>query len=249
MNTSGNTVLITGGAAGIGLALAKELLTRKNLVIVCDLKEERLSSLKKEIPAVETLVCDVTLPSDRVRLLETVEKNFPKINFFVNNAGVAMWHNFLKPESDLDQKIQVEVNTNLLGPMELTRLFLPLLLKQEKSILVNVTSALAYLPLALEPVYCATKAGLHSFSQSLRYQLKGTPVQVVEVLSSWVDTEMAQNVDTKKINPERVATEVLKGIEGNREEIRIGLAGPLYYISRLAPKWMFNQINKNTPPH
>jgi uncharacterized oxidoreductase len=249
MKTSGNTVLITGGASGIGLALAKDFLGRKNSVVICDLRAEKLASAKKALPGIGTVRCDVTSPRDREKLLKTVQKDFPQLNIFVNNAAVVFWHNFLAPRPDLAQRILLEVNTNLLGPIELTRMFLPQLLKRESSCLVNISSGLAYLPLALEPVYCATKAGLHSFSQSMRYQLKDTRVEVVEVLSSWVDTDMARNVDTPKMGADRMVAEFMRGLEAGREEIRIGQIDRLYFWSRLAPHWMLKKLNDNTPPH
>jgi uncharacterized oxidoreductase len=131
----------------------------------------------------------------------------------------------------------------------LTRMFLPQLLKQKNAALINITSGLAYMPLAQEPVYCATKAGLHSFSQSIRYQLKDTSVRVFEVLSSWVDTDMARNVDTPKMTVDRMVTETFRGLEKNKEEIRIGQIDFLYAFSRLAPRWMFKRLNDNTPSH
>lgn len=125
MKTSGNTVLITGGASGIGLALAKEFLARKNLVIICDLKKERLASVKKEFPEIGTIPCDVTSARDREKLLKTIKKDFPNLNILVNNAGVVFWHNFLSPGPNLAERILLEVNTNLLAPIELTRMFCP----------------------------------------------------------------------------------------------------------------------------
>ena len=249
MKTSGNTILITGGASGIGLALAKEFLVRNNLVIICDLKKESLASVKKEFPEMGTILCDVNSPRHRERLLKTIKKDFPNLNILVNNAGVVFWHNFLLPEPNLAEQILLEVNTNLLAPIELTRMFLPQLLKRENSSFINISSGLAYVPLAQEPVYCATKSGFHSFTQSIRYQLKDTPIQVMEVLSSWVDTDMARNVDTSKLTPERVAAEVIKGMEGDQEEIHIGRIGLLYFLSRLAPHWILKKLNDNTPPH
>ena len=249
MEMRGNTVLITGGAAGIGLALAKELIARDNQVVVCDLQKEKLNEAKKALPGVGAILCDINSERDREALLASVQKDYPKLNIFINNAGVVYWHHFLAPEPDLAARMALELNTNLASPIELTRLFLPHLLKQAKSAFVNVTSGLAYVPLAQEPAYCAAKAGLHSFSQSMRYQLKDTPVRVIEVLSSWVDTDMARNVETPKMTPEWVVAEILRGIEKDKEEIRIGKIDVLYFMSRLAPRWMFKNLNDHTPPH
>jgi short-subunit dehydrogenase involved in D-alanine esterification of teichoic acids len=249
MEMSRNTVLITGGVAGIGLALAKEFIARNNEVVVCDIQEEKLESVKKELPGIRTIACDINSSRDRERLLDTVQKKYSKLNILINNAGTVSWQNFLAPRLDLKDRILLEVNTNLLSPIELTRLFLPQLLKQERAALVNITSGLALMPLAAEPIYCAAKAGLHSFSQSMRYQLKDTPVRVFEVLSSWVDTDMARNVDTPKMTVERVVVETMEGLQKDVEEIRIGQIDLLYWMNRLAPHWMFKRLNDRTPPH
>jgi short-subunit dehydrogenase involved in D-alanine esterification of teichoic acids len=249
MMTSGNTVLITGGATGIGLALAKEFLARKNSVIVCDLQEEKLASVRREFPEIATVLCDVNSPQDRERLLQTAQKDHGDLNVLVNNAGIVFWHSFLSPEPGLAERTLLEINTNLLAPIELTRLFLPPLLKRERAAIVNVTSGLALMPLAAEPVYCAAKAGLHSFSQSMRYQLKDTSVKVFEVLFSWVDTDMTRHVDTPKMTVDRVVLETFEGIQRDVGEIRIGQIDLLYWMNRLAPDWMFKRLNDRTPPH
>jgi uncharacterized oxidoreductase len=247
MKTSGNRVLITGGASGIGLALAKAFAASGNEVVVCDWNADNLAAVKKDNPPIETLACDITSSPDREELLKKAVQRFPDLNVLVNNAGVSFRHSFLSPEPDLSGRIQREVNTNLLGPIELTRLFLPHLLRQERPVLVNISSALAYVPLSQWPLYCATKAGLHSFSQSLRFQLRGTPVEVVEVLPSYVDTDMMRDVDAPKLPPEKVAAEIIKGLGRGRREIRIGLSGALFYMSRLAPGWIFRQLNEKPP--
>jgi short-subunit dehydrogenase involved in D-alanine esterification of teichoic acids len=128
-------------------------------------------------------------------------------------------------------------------------LFLPPLLKRERAAIVNVTSGLALMPLAAEPVYCAAKAGLHSFSQSMRYQLKDTPVKVFEVLFSCVDTDMTRHVDTPKLTVDRVVVETFEGIQRDVGEIRIGQIDLLYWMNRLAPDWMFKRLNDRTPAH
>jgi uncharacterized oxidoreductase len=247
MKTSGNTILITGGGSGIGLALAKEFLARRNTVLVCDYQVKKLMEVKKENPGIQTFTCDIRKPAERKRLHATVIKKFPNLNILINNAAVSFWHNFITPEKLQSERIHQQVETNLLAPIELTRLFLPNLLKQNKSALVYVSSGQAYVPLSRKLIYAATKAALHSFSQSMRYQLKDYPVFVAEVLPSWVDTDMIRDLEIRKMTPERVAGEVLRGMERNQNEIRIGLTGILFFTYRLAPFLMWKKFNDFAP--
>ncbi len=247
MKTSGNTVLITGGGSGIGLALAKEFLTRGNTVVVCDHKAQRLREAKKANPELQTILCDVRSPAQRKRLIAAVIKKFSKLNVLVNNAAVSMWHDFVVPEKDQSVRIQQQIETNILAPIELTRLFLPHILKQDYSALVYITSGQAYVPLSKKAVYAATKAAIHSFSQSIRYQLKDRPVLVMEALPSWVDTDMIRDLAIKKMSPEKVAGEILAGLEENTQELRIGLSGLLFHLSRLMPRMMWKKFNDYAP--
>ncbi len=247
MKTCGNTVLITGGGSGIGLALAMEFLIRQNTVVVCDHKARRLLEAKKSTPGLQTIHCDVRSPAQRKRLLAAVVKKFPKINVLVNNAAVSHWQDFVAPEQNQEARVLQQIETNLLAPIELTRLFLPTLLKQDFAAVVYLSSGQAYVPLSRKAVYAATKAAIHSFSQSIRYQLKDRPVFVMEALPSWVDTDMIRDLAIKKMPPEKVAREILEGLEENREELRIGLSGLLFYFSRLMPRMMWKKFNDYAP--
>ena len=188
MELGGNTVLITGGASGIGLGLAERFLRAGSEVIICGRRKEKLREAKEKHPKLTTRVCDVANGSDRVSLCRWAVEAFPRLNLLVNNAGIQLRVQ-LGDAGQWDQ-IREEIAINLDAPIHLSTLFAPHLKAQGRAAIWNVTSGLGFAPMARVPVYCATKAALHSFTISLRHQLAGTPVQVVEVIPPAVDTDL-----------------------------------------------------------
>lgn len=186
MQLTGNTFLITGGATGIGFDLAEALVARGNEVIICGRRRDRLEAAKERVPQLHIREADV---ADARALASWAAVNFPALNVLVNNAGVQHAVSFLDEDRDF-AKATEEIATNLIAPIELTTLLIPHLLKQPHAAIVNVTSGLAFAPLARMPVYCATKAALHSLSTTMRYQLKGTSVRVFEMIPPIVATEL-----------------------------------------------------------
>ncbi|RDJ97784.1 SDR family oxidoreductase [Paraburkholderia lacunae] len=189
MQTSGNTILITGGGSGIGRALAEAFHRRGNRVIVAGRRASALDDVARANPGIEAVVLDVTDPQDIARVAAKIAGDYPTLNALVNNAGI------MQPEDwraiDVNAGIaEATIATNLIAPIRLTAALLPLLRKQAKSTVLNVSSGLAFLPLAFTPTYSATKAAIHSFSDSLRYQLAGTGVDVVEIVPPYVQTEL-----------------------------------------------------------
>jgi len=235
MRLQGNTVLVTGGASGIGRCIVQELLARDNTVIVCGRDPSKLQALRKELPQVKTLVADLSSPEEVERLAGVLLQEHPALNGVVHSAAIQ--HNVLLTDEDYTpQRIDEEVRTNLVAPMLLTRLLLPTLLRQGAAFLVNITSGLALVPKTRSAVYCGTKGGLHIFSQSLRHQLRGTSVRVVELLPPVVDTPMTQGrAEGAKLPPEQVARELMRGLERDEEEIRVGKVKLLAWLQRLAP--------------
>lgn len=189
MQISENTILITGGGSGIGRALAEALHRRGNQVIVAGRRQAALDEVAKANPGIATAVLDVTDPQDIARFAAQIERDFPKLNALVNNAGIMQPENWRADAIDL-ATAEATIATNLLAPIRLTAALLPLLRKQTKSTVLTVSSGLAFLPLAATPTYSATKAAIHSFSESLRFQLKGTNVDVVEIAPPYVQTEL-----------------------------------------------------------
>jgi len=186
MKMTGNTILITGGGSGIGLGLAEEFLKRGNEVIVAGRSREKLVAAEKK--GLKTLTVDMTSAASIRELALSALKQFPNLNVVIHNAGIMRNENLQKgayPEIE-----EETVLTNLLGPMRLTDALLPHFLRQSEAAVITVTSGLAYVPLAMTPTYSATKAAVHSYTQSLRYQLKGTSVAVKELVPPYVRTHL-----------------------------------------------------------
>jgi len=188
-NISGNTILITGGASGIGLAFAERFVAKGNDVIVCGRRKDQLDLAKSQVPKLHTIQADVATEAGRTQLAEQVLREFPKLNVLVNNAGVQNGQPLVIEKQDW--KIHAnEIAINLEAPMHLSFLFIPQLLKQSSSAIINVTSGLAFVPIAFAPTYCATKAALHSWTMSLRHQLKATSIKVIECAPPAVQTDL-----------------------------------------------------------
>ncbi len=188
MDLASNTVLITGGASGIGLALAERFLRAGSRVVVCGRREEKLREVRERLPQIATRVCDVGRESERVALFEWATREFPALNVLVNNAGVQRRVRLTEPEEWEQTRQEIAINFD--APVHLSTLFVQHLAGVARPAIVNVTSGLAFSPLARVPVYCATKAALRSFTLSLRRQLAGSNVRVVEIIPPAVDTDL-----------------------------------------------------------
>jgi uncharacterized oxidoreductase len=254
MNTKGNTILITGGATGIGYALAKAFVEAGNEVIICGRREEYLKMAQKQIPGVITKVCDVTDPEACEGLIGWLRKEHPAFNVLVNNAGI---QNILDLTKELPVgKIGQEITTNFAAPVQLANLVIPHFMAKKEAAIINVTSGLGFIPLAIMPVYCATKCGLHLFSISLRHQLRQTSIKVFEVVPPTVDTELDKGSREKRgykdkgIPPSEVATGTLRGLGSDQFEIFIGRAQDLYNAAHSdKAQFVFDRMNGGTPSH
>ena len=196
MNISNNTILITGGTAGIGLAFAEEFLRQGNKVIICGRRVERLKALKTKHPGLITITCDVADAKQRENLYSTILKDYPETNILMNNAGIQLAVDLTQPV-DMG-KIHEEIEINLVAPIHLSSLFAKHLASKSDSALINISSGLAFAPLSFMPIYCATKAALHSFTLSLRHQLKNKSVKVFEIIPPSTDTELGHQRRTDK---------------------------------------------------
>ncbi len=184
MQLSGNTILITGGGSGIGLGLALEFQKLGNTVLIAGRSQQKLGEAARL--GFKTYTADMTQAASREALVKAVLADYPALNGVIHNAGIMKNENMLKGPTPEIRKETLE--TNLVAPMHLTEVLLPQLLGQKNSFLMTVTSGLAYSPLAMTPTYSATKAAIHSYTQSLRYQLKETGVQVMELVPPYVQT-------------------------------------------------------------
>ncbi|GLQ55472.1 SDR family oxidoreductase [Devosia nitrariae] len=187
MDITGNTILITGGGSGIGRALAEAFHARGNDVIITGRNRERLREVEEANPGIRAYELDVDDPAAISAFAERVVEDFGSLNVLINNAGI------MRAEVLSDggtETAEATIATNLLGPIRLTAALLPHLLAQPKAALLTVSSGLAFLPRAVAPTYCATKAAIHSYTQSLRVHLRGTPVEVIELVPPYVQTEL-----------------------------------------------------------
>ena len=247
MNTSGNTILITGGATGIGYALAETLLQHDNTVIICGRREKKLQEAQHHHPQLHIKICDVSDERQRHDLTTWTTQHFPDLNILINNAGIQRTINF-KTGDNKRPTTEDEIDINLKAPIRLSELYIPQLLNQPHAAIINVSSGLGFCPLAIMPVYCATKAALHSFTVSLRFQLRNTPIQVFEVIPPIVDTELDQGARDQRgqqnhgIPPIDVAAAVMKALEHDDEEITVGMATGLRDSARTNMQ-IFNRMN------
>jgi uncharacterized oxidoreductase len=248
MRTEGNTILITGGATGIGLALAEVFLRKGNEVLICGRREDKLTQAKNKFPELQIRRCDVADPEDRKRLYEWAVTNYPHLNMLINNAGIQKEVDFKKGTADLLSG-ENEIEINLQAPVHLSALFIPHLMEQKESAIVNISSGLGFIPLAIMPLYCATKAAIHSFSLSLRHQLRNTTIKVFEIIPPTTDTELDRGARAKRgqvdrgIKPEVVAEAGIEAMDKDNFEVAIGQAQFLLTSSRNDPERVFQMIN------
>jgi uncharacterized oxidoreductase len=242
MKLTGNTILVTGGASGIGLALVKRFLERGNEVIICGRRADKLADAQIEFPGLRTRVADVSTADGRAELAVWAADRFPALNVLVNNAGIQRRIDLTKGEEW--DATRSEIAINLEGPIHLSQILLPHLSSQPSGAIINVTSGLSFVPLANVPVYCATKAALHSFTLSLRHQLRATPVEVVEIIPPAVDTDLqAPGLHTFGVNVDQFADAVFEGLEAGKAEIAYGTAGLSSGATREQLDTIFERMN------
>jgi uncharacterized oxidoreductase len=231
---TGNTILITGGGSGIGRGLAEAFHSLGNQVIIAGRRQQMLDETIAANPGMKSAVLDIESPDAIRSFAAQLATDYPQLNAVIHNAGI------MRPE-DL-QSCEVSdaesiITTNLLGPIRLTAALLPQLLAQPKAVIMTVSSGLAFVPMAPTPTYCATKAAIHSYSQSLRYQLKGTSVQVVELVPPYVQTELMgarQANDPNAMPLQDYITEVMSILKTvpDAAEILVERVKPLRFAER-----------------
>ncbi|WP_372630956.1 SDR family oxidoreductase [Cohnella sp.] len=242
MRLSGHTVLITGGAAGIGLALTERFVRHRNQVILVGRDETKLAQAKARYPGIAaTCVCDLGNEEQTNRLVERLYAEHPELSVLINNAGIQFNYSFADAQAASgkapapDPRIPGEIVVNLTSPVRLVSGLLPLLSRRDEAAIVNVTSGLAIVPKKSAPVYCATKAGLRLFTKALRYQLESTNIRVFEVIPPVVDTAMTAGRGRNKITAEQLTDQFWTCYGNNRLEIPIGKVKLLLWLNRLVP--------------
>jgi uncharacterized oxidoreductase len=254
MNKSQQTVLITGGSSGIGLALAKKFLENAHTVIITGRNVQKLKAVQRDFPKIEIFQSDVTDDADVRKLAVDIQEKFGGIDILINNAGIMNLVDAGNENNDLQKQMQeIEINYN--SPIRVLHHFLPQLKKGKNATLVNVSSGLAYVPFAQAPTYSGTKSALHFWTLGIRPQLKPHGIKVIELLPPVVDTPLAHGADIaeddnlKPMPPEKLADIFWKDFKNGKEEITPGISKALKVMSRLAPKLIFKQLNKQPTPN
>lgn len=252
MKYKNQKVLITGGSSGIGLALAKKFLENGHTVIITGRNLSKLEKVKSENPKIHIFQSDVTDDAEVRMLVDDIEERFDGIDILVNNAGIMNLVDVGHEENDLHKQLQ-EIEINFNSPIRLLHYFLPQLKQSEHAVVINVSSGLAYVPFSQSPVYSGTKSALHFWTKAIRPQLKPHDIKVVELLPPVVDTKLAKDADLKDDNLKIMPTEKLADIFWShyikgKEEITPGISSQLKLMSRIAPKFIFKQLNKQPIP-
>jgi len=249
MKTANNIVLITGGATGIGFSLAEAFVKARNEVIICGRRENKLKEAKEKLPQIHTRVCNLSKEEERKSLYEWASSNFPNLNILVNNAGIQRMVDFKKGTEQLFAG-EDEIEINFKSYVHLSAYFIPAFQKQKEAAIINISSGLGFVPLAIAPVYCATKAAIHSFSLSLRHQLRNTPIKVFEVIPPTVDTELDKGARAQRgqqdrgMRPEEVAQAAMQALEKDQYEVAVGRAENLRTATRSDIEQIFQNMNK-----
>lgn len=228
-----NKLLITGATAGIGKALTEKFLALDNKIIAVGRNQKSLAALAQADNRIIPFQCDISRQEDQDQLALFIQEEHQDLNILINNAGIQYNYRFAK-ERELTHKLEHEINVNFLAPLKLIASLLPILQKNDNSAIVNISSGLAIVPKAEAPVYCATKAGIHIFSKSLRYQLE--KVKVFEILPPIVDTAMTAGRGKGKISPQRLVDEFIRAFKKNQYEVNIHKVKLLRIINRISPK-------------
>jgi uncharacterized oxidoreductase len=252
MKESGNHVVITGGTSGIGLALAEALCAAKNEVLITGRREKRLAEASGRIPGLRTFACDLSGAEGRRALHDHVRDSFPRVNVLINNAGIQRNVDFRNGPADLESG-ENEIRINLEAPIFLTALFVPLLKGKENACVINVSSGLGFVPMVATPVYCATKAAMHSFSVTLRVQLAALGIKVLEVIPPAVDTELNPQGRAGRprgslglIDAHEYAASVVKGLLDDVPEIGYGYTQDMMNATRADLDKRFKMMNRIT---
>src|ERR1700724_2306625 len=234
MKLTNDTILITGGGSGIGYELTRQLTALGNTILITGRDQAKMDRAKAAFPNIHTFRSDVSDPEAIAILYKDVTRQFPELNILINNAGITR-----------------EIEINLSGPIRMVKQFLPHLKTKSEAAIMNVSSSLAFVPLPISPVYCATKAGLHSFTESLRVQLKNTKVKVFDLAPPLTQTELLVDFNSEDMKGasvmkvEEMVKVAVKGMQADRFEIRPGQANQLKMMSRLAPGFILKQMSRS----
>jgi uncharacterized oxidoreductase len=246
MKLTGRTILITGGSAGIGLAFALKFVELGNEVIVTGRRQAVLDDVKTKYPKLHIIQSDVADPAQIATLAARMTAQFPKLDVLVNNAGIMIYKNLKAPAAD-PAGLMTEMNINVGGVIGMTSAFIDIL-TANKGTVINVSSALAFVPLPSAPIYSATKAAIHSYTQSLRFQLEETGVEVIELMPPAVKTDLTGDLPegdgVTLMTTDELVKQSFASFKAGALEIRPGQAKQLALMRRLAPNFINGQLWK-----
>ncbi|BCL69476.1 putative oxidoreductase DltE [Vibrio nigripulchritudo] len=241
MELTNKKIVITGGTSGIGLDVVKSLATR-NEVIVIGRDSAKLSQIESSLN-VKTYQAELSDIASVEWVASAISNDHPTIDVLINNAAVQFTPSFISSDFRYEN-IQKEITTNFTSICCLTSLLLPSLMSSASGVVLNVNSGLGLMPKTTSAVYCATKSALNSFSQSLRYQLEGTNVRVLQALMPLVETKMTDGRGSGKLTSEDAAQRLISGIERQIEDNDIGKVKMLRWLMRLSPKAAANLMKR-----
>jgi uncharacterized oxidoreductase len=244
MNIENKTILITGGGTGIGFSIAKKLSGKSNNIILAGRREDKLKDAVAQLSGASYIVADVTKETDVENLVQQVKSQFGRLDILVNNAGVVTAYP-LDSEAGVYEKAKFEMDLNYLSVVRLTEKLLPLLKASKDAAIINIESIVSYLPATVIATYSATKAALHSYSQSLRLVLQKTnpSVKVFEVFPPFVDTDMTKGFDAEKLSPDEVAQDIYNALQVNDYAVRPGRTKEVYQSFLQSPEATLKQFN------
>ena len=226
MKLTGNTVFITGGGSGIGRGLAEALHKRGNQIIIAGRRKEKLIDVAKAHSGMKWVELNIEDTTSISAVAKKLIAEYPRLNVLVNNAGVLHFDNVSGPVEDTP--LVSTLATNLLGPIRLTGALIEHLKRQNDAVVINNSSVLGFVPLAMAAVYCSTKAALHSYTLSLRYKLRNTPVKVLEMAPPWVQTDLQNSNNEPRAMPlAQFIEETMQVLGTDADEILVERAKPL----------------------
>jgi uncharacterized oxidoreductase len=242
MNISGNKILITGGASGIGLGLTERFVRENNTVIICGRREEALKAAAEKFPGVLTRQCDLSVEAERIKLREWISEQHPDLNVLVNNAGIQNWVRL--SDADFYQKSKEEIAINIVAPLHMISLFAGL---ESLRTIINVTSGLAFVPLAKVPVYSATKAFFHSLSMSTQYLLKPKGIEVIEIIPPALNTDLGgKGIHDHAPSVSGFMEAVFKQLKEGKTTVSDGFSAAMTQATPAELKAAFERMNPET---
>jgi uncharacterized oxidoreductase len=247
MNLSNNTILLTGGASGIGLALAQRLRAAGSEVIICGRRMEKLREAQQQVPGLHIYETDLAQPIERAALVRRVLADFPALNVLINNAGIQNRFQLADLPADLAawEQQREEIAIDFEAPIHLSALLIPHLRQQSNAVIINVSSGLAFAPMAAAPIYSATKAAVHSFTLSLRQQLASTGIRVLEIVPPGVNTDLGgPGLHTWAVPVDAFADSIVARLAAGEEEVGYGTSEAIRQASRDEIDARFKQLNQ-----